>query len=206
MLPSLLAATAALLSLTSLTQAIPQGPNNGAEGQQSVATVATTAVRAISTTSSKTSSVSEAAAATGTTACNNSPLLCNRNYNNITHLGAHDSAFLRDSSTSFSTSGNQFYNATIALSAGVRMLQAQVHNLNGTLELCHTSCSLLDGGSLLTFLTAIKTWMDVNPNEIVTLLLVNSDDEDASTFGSRLHLFWHLRIRIHAHIHHFRYR
>jgi hypothetical protein len=99
-------------------------------------------------------------------------------------MGAHDSAFLRDKSTSFSTSGNQFYNATIALSAGIRLLQAQVHNLNGTLELCHTSCTLLDGGSLETFLSDIKTWMDANPNEVVTLLLVNSDDESAATFGS----------------------
>jgi hypothetical protein len=99
-------------------------------------------------------------------------------------MGAHDSAFLRDSSTSFSTSGNQFYNATVALSAGIRLLQAQVHDQNGTLELCHTSCSLLDGGSLETFLSEVKTWMDANPNEVVTLLLVNSDDKSAATYGS----------------------
>jgi hypothetical protein len=99
-------------------------------------------------------------------------------------MGAHDSAFLRDQSTGFTESGNQFYNATVALSAGIRLLQAQVHNQNGVLELCHTSCSLLDGGSLETFLTSIKSWMDANPNEVVTLLLVNSDDQDASTFGT----------------------
>lgn len=99
-------------------------------------------------------------------------------------MGAHDAAFLRDRSTSFSTSGNQFYNATKALSAGLRLIQAQVHNLNGTLELCHTTCSLLDGGSLESFLAEIKTWMDSNPNEVVTLLLVNSDNEDASAFGT----------------------
>jgi hypothetical protein len=119
-----------------------------------------------------------------TVACNNSPLLCSRDYNNITHMGAHDSAFLRDQSTGFSISGNQFYNATTALSAGIRLLQAQVHNLNGTLELCHTDCSLLDAGSLETFLSAVKTWMDANTNEVVTILLVNSDDESVATFGS----------------------
>ena len=99
-------------------------------------------------------------------------------------MGAHDSAFLRDSSTSFSISGNQFYNATIALSAGIRLLQAQVHNQNGTLKLCHTTCELLDAGTLESFLSEIKTWMDANTNEVVTLLLVNSDDESAATFGS----------------------
>jgi hypothetical protein len=167
-----------LLSLITLGQAVPQqgGGSGGNEGgQQSSTRVATTAMRETAT---------EAAVSTSTIACNNSPLLCNRHYNNITHMGAHDSAFLRDSSTSFSTSGNQFYNATIALSAGIRLLQAQVHNSNGTLELCHTTCTLLDGGTLETFLAEIKTWMDVNTNEVVTLLLVNSDDESAATFGS----------------------
>ncbi len=99
-------------------------------------------------------------------------------------MGAHDIAFLRDSSTGFSISGNQFYNATVALSAGVRLLQAQVHSLNGVLELCHTSCSLLDAGSLQAFLSDIKSWMDGNPNEVVTLLLVNSDNNSTATFGS----------------------
>ncbi|KAH6669017.1 PLC-like phosphodiesterase [Halenospora varia] len=171
--PSLCAASAALLSLSGLVSASPQF-------QQ-----ASSSVKATSTaTHASASTVSLAAAATGTTACNNSPLLCNRNYNNITHMGAHDSAFLRDSSTSFSTAGNQFYNATVALSAGIRLLQAQVHLSNGALQLCHTSCALLDGGSLQTFLTAIKTWMDANPNEVVTLLLVNSDTQSVSSFGS----------------------
>jgi hypothetical protein len=129
-------------------------------------------------------SLTSAAPATLSTACNNSPDLCNKAYNEITYLGAHDIAFLRDSSTGFSVSGNQFYNATIALSAGVRLLQAQVHTLNGVLELCHTSCSLLDGGSLEAFLSDIKFWMDSNPNEVVTLLLVNSDNNSTATFGS----------------------
>lgn len=99
-------------------------------------------------------------------------------------MGAHDSAFLRDSTTDYSTSGNQFYNATVALSAGIRLLQAQVHNSSGTLELCHTTCTLLDAGTLESFLADIKTWMDANTNEVVTLLLVNSDDQDASAFGT----------------------
>jgi hypothetical protein len=33
-------------------------------------------------------------------------------------------------------------------------------------------------------LEEIKYWMDNNPNEVVTLLLVNSDDESAATFGA----------------------
>ncbi|ESZ91141.1 hypothetical protein SBOR_8475 [Sclerotinia borealis F-4128] len=171
-----LAAATAFLFLASSSEAIPQnGGSSGYGGQQS---------SSIAVAKSSSVPVTEAAVSTSTVACNNSPELCNRNYNNITHMGAHDSAFLRDSTTGFTTAGNQFYNVTVALSAGIRLLQAQVHNSNGTLELCHTSCLLLDAGSLETFLTEIKTWMDANTNEVVTLLLVNSDDESAATFGS----------------------
>lgn len=42
-----------------------------------------------------------------TTVCNNSPDLCSKSWGDITHLGAHDSPFIRDSSTSYSVAGNQ---------------------------------------------------------------------------------------------------
>ncbi|KAF7883091.1 uncharacterized protein EAF01_011600 [Botrytis porri] len=181
-------AVTAILSLVSSSQAMPQngGGSYGGYGSQELSSSSIAIAVATSATSSSTSfvSVAKAAVSTSTTACNNSPELCSRNYNNITHMGAHDVAFLRDSTTGYSTSGNQFYNATVALSAGIRLLQAQVHDSNGTLELCHTSCLLLDGGSLETFLKEIKTWMDANTNEVVTLILVNSDDKSAATFGS----------------------
>jgi len=183
MLPNLVAAWVALYAFTAVSNAQPQGSTGALAGVPSLNWIK----RQGGSTSTATTTVSEAATATnGTTACNNSPALCNRNYNNITHMGAHDSAFLRDSSTSFSTAGNQFYNATVALDAGIRLLQAQVHNSSSgnVLELCHTSCALLDGGSLETFLSKIKTWMDENTNEVVTILLVNSDDFSASDFGA----------------------
>ncbi|KAK4706071.1 hypothetical protein P7C70_g118, partial [Phenoliferia sp. Uapishka_3] len=48
--------------------------------------------------------------------------------------------------------------------------------MSGTeLHLCHTSCLLLDAGTFTSYLTSVKTWMDANPNEVVTLLLVNTD-------------------------------
>lgn len=136
-----------------------------------------------STTASSSSSSS-----TGT-ACNNSPSLCSRAYNNITHLGAHDSPFVANSSNSFTVSGNQFYSSTTQLSAGVRLLTAQLHNVNSStgqteIHLCHTDCSLYDAGTLENWLSDIKTWMDSNPNDVVTLLLVNSDNTDASDLGT----------------------
>lgn len=111
-----------------------------------------------------------------TTACNNSPDLCSKSYSAITHLGAHNSPFLRDASTSFSTSGNHYFNSTIQLDAGVRMLTAQVHRSDRGWLLCHTSCDLLDAGLLSDWLGEVKTWMDNNPSDVVSLLLVNSDN------------------------------
>ena len=109
-------------------------------------------------------------------ACNNSPSLCKQSYSEITHLGSHDSAFLRNATDNFSTSGNQNVNITEQLDAGVRMLTTQVHNNDGIIHLCHTSCFLYNAGTLLSWLEEIKAWMDNNPNDVVTLLLVNSDN------------------------------
>ena len=123
-----------------------------------------------------------------TVACNNSPDLCSRAYSNITQLGAHDSPFLNNDSASnsitFSDAGNQNVNSVAQLTAGVRLLTAQVHNNNGEWHLCHTSCSLLDAGTLSAWLSTIKTWMDANPNDVVTILLVNSDDATAKELNA----------------------
>ncbi|KAL9100300.1 MAG: hypothetical protein Q9163_004299 [Psora crenata] len=117
-------------------------------------------------------------------ACNNSPDLCSRSYSSIAHLGAHDSPFVSNSTSStdtfsISTASNQNVNSTAQLAAGVRLLSAQVHNNNGEWHLCHTSCSLLDAGTLSAWLSEIKSWMDANPYDVVTILLVNSDNAPA---------------------------
>lgn len=118
-------------------------------------------------------------------ACNNSPELCSRSYSSISHLGAHDSPFVSNGSSSSNNflsstdSSNQNVNSTAQLTAGVRLLSAQVHNNNGAWHLCHTDCSLLDAGTLSAWLAEIKSWMDANPYDIVTLLLVNSDNASA---------------------------
>ncbi|KAL4873087.1 hypothetical protein BDV12DRAFT_161299 [Aspergillus spectabilis] len=114
------------------------------------------------------------------TACNNSPSLCSKSYGDITHLGAHDSPFLRDESTGYSVAGNQHYNTTVQLDAGVRLVSAQVHDSDSQWRLCHSSCDLLDAGRLRSWLSEIKDWLDANANEVVTVLLVNSDGATAS--------------------------
>lgn len=66
------------------------------------------------------------------------------------------------------------------LNAGVRLVTAQAQNNNGAIHLCHSSCGLLDAGPLSTWLAEIKSWMDANPHDVVTILLVNSDDFTAA--------------------------
>lgn len=51
------------------------------------------------------------------------------------------------------------------LNAGVRLLSAQVHEMNGEWHLCHSSCALLDAGKLSEWLAKIKSWMDTNPHD-----------------------------------------
>lgn len=43
---------------------------------------------------------------------------------------------------------------------------------------------MLDAGKLSTWLSEIKDWLDANPNDVVTVLLVNSDDATASDLHS----------------------
>lgn len=159
MLPSLRLAVAGALVAVAGVRAIPQ---------------------AAPTTSSAAASSTDSASSD---ACNNSPSLCSKKYNEVTYLGAHDSAFLRDDSTDNSIAGNQYLNATRALDAGLRLLQAQVHDEDGALQLCHTSCNILDAGPLTDWLSGIADWMGENPSEVVTVLLVNSDDHTADDFG-----------------------
>lgn len=119
-------------------------------------------------------------------ACNNAPHLCSQPYDTVTHLGAHDSPFLRNEATGFSSFGNQLFRTTTQLDAGVRLLSAQVHvgsnNVTGKreLHLCHSLCTLFDAGPLRDWLSEIRVWMDENVNDVVTVLLVNAAGVDAT--------------------------
>ncbi|KAA1468038.1 PLC-like phosphodiesterase [Dentipellis sp. KUC8613] len=103
--------------------------------------------------------------------CNGHPEFCDKSYGNVTYVGAHDSYAVGVNNLAT----NQDYNITQQLNDGIRMLQMQAHNLNGVIQLCHTSCALFNGGTLQDYLGTVKTWMDANPNDVVTLLIVNSD-------------------------------
>ncbi|KAI1773412.1 PLC-like phosphodiesterase [Hypoxylon cercidicola] len=110
--------------------------------------------------------------------CNGHAELCDRVYSNVTFAGAHNSPFV-----GIGPSDNQFTSPTDQLNQGVRFLQAQTHDKDGVIEMCHTSCILKDAGTLESYLGEIKTWVDGNPNEVVTLLITNPDAIDITKYG-----------------------
>ncbi|KAI6007145.1 PLC-like phosphodiesterase [Pisolithus albus] len=114
------------------------------------------------------------------TTCNGSPDLCDRSFGNVTFVGTHDSYAVGVNNLA----ANQDYNISQQLKDGVRMLQVQVHNQSGTIELCHTSCLLYDGGPFSTYLETVKSWLDANPNEVLSILVVNSDGFPPTAYDS----------------------
>lgn len=118
-------------------------------------------------------------------ACNNFPELCDKSYADIAHLGAHDSPFVRTVANGFTDSGNQYFDSVTQLDAGVRLLTGQIHPKGNQLHLCHSDCDLLDAGTLASWLTKIRQWMDNHPDDVVTILIVNSADASASELDAQ---------------------
>ncbi|KAF9502132.1 PLC-like phosphodiesterase [Pleurotus eryngii] len=119
------------------------------------------------------------------TQCNGHEELCDRSYGNITFLGAHDS--FASSKDPLALARDQEVGITTQLELGVRLLQAQSHMKNGTLHFCHTSCTLFDGGTVLSYLKTVKAFLDGHPNEVLTLLFTNP--EGVSVAGAWKNVF-----------------
>jgi hypothetical protein len=103
--------------------------------------------------------------------------LYNKRYSEQTFIGTHDAVALRTPENGWSLSGNQYFNLSVQLESGVRLIQAQGHiDPNGSedVRLCHFNCALMDGGSLHSHLTTIRNFLDANPHEVITLLFVNT--------------------------------
>jgi hypothetical protein len=111
--------------------------------------------------------------------CNGNTALCSRKYSNVTQIGSHDSAFV-----GVLPPDNQYIPVVDQLNLGIRFLQAQTHKKDNGIEMCHTSCLELDAGSLVSYLSPIRTWLDGNPNEVLTLLLTNGDAIPVAQFGT----------------------
>ncbi|KAI9873225.1 MAG: hypothetical protein M1830_000679 [Pleopsidium flavum] len=130
-----------------------------------------TAVANATATTNVTSSTSSSAQPTNTQPCNNYPELCTRKYSNITEVGAHNSPFVRPGSAA----SNQELGVIAQLNDGIRMLQGQTHMVNNTLYYCHTSCDLLNAGTVESYLRTVTSWIQNHPYDVVTILIGNGD-------------------------------
>lgn len=114
------------------------------------------------------------------TVCNGHSELCSKTYGNVTYIGAHNSYAVGSNNLA----ANQDYDVTQQLTDGIRLLQVQAHLQNGAIRLCHSSCLLFDGGLFSDYLKKVKTWMDSNPTEVVSILIVNIDNQPAASFAA----------------------
>jgi hypothetical protein len=112
--------------------------------------------------------------------CNNYPEFCTRKYSNITEVCAHNSPFARPRNVA----SNQQYSVTQQLNDGIRVLQGQAHLLNGTLYYCHTSCDLLNAGTVEAYLTEVTQWLATHPFEVLTIIFGNYDWQEKDANGN----------------------
>ncbi|TGJ79067.1 hypothetical protein E0Z10_g9689 [Xylaria hypoxylon] len=110
--------------------------------------------------------------------CNGKAAYCNTAYSKVTFAGSHNSAFV-----GIGPSDNQISSVSAQLDQGIRFLTTQTHDKGGVIQMCHTSCDLLDAGPLQDYLGTVKTWVDGHPNDVVTLLVTNGDAIDINKFG-----------------------
>ncbi|KAF8067758.1 PLC-like phosphodiesterase [Lyophyllum atratum] len=107
------------------------------------------------------------------TVCNGHAELCGRSYGNVTYLGAHNS--FASSANPFALARTQEVDVAAQLKLGARMLQGQGHMKDGKLHFCHTTCGLFDGGTVEDYLKRVKTFLDANPNEVLTFIFTNPE-------------------------------
>lgn len=113
------------------------------------------------------------------TTCNGSPDLCSKLYSAVTFIGTHNSYAVGGN-----VADNQYKDVTAQLNDGVRTLQMQAHNAADGIHLCHGSCTFRDAGLIGTYLGKVASWVQANPNDVITLVIVNSDNQPATSFAS----------------------
>lgn len=110
--------------------------------------------------------------------CNGRAEYCDRRYSNITFLASRNAPF-------YGTLGihNQEVPVVAQLNSGIRYLTAHTRRgPGGEINLCHYSCHLDDAGTLKEFLKYLGLWLNSQPDEVVTLSLVNTDNLDVKHY------------------------
>jgi len=124
--------------------------------------------------------------------CNGSLDLCSKKYNEVAYLTTHN-AFNSDQDGLLFP--NQTYNIASQLNDGVRGLMIDVYDFFGTPTAYH-SVFALGTIPLSDILNDIKTFLDNNPNEIVTIILecyvtANDIEDEINQSGLSSYLYTH---------------
>ena len=98
--------------------------------------------------------------------CNGHTELCGRRYNEVVYAATHNSMSNIDEGWNFP---NQEHGIARQLDDGIRALYLDIHYFEDQVYLCHAQCDL-GKESLLSGLGKIKTFMDANPNEVITIV------------------------------------
>ncbi len=107
--------------------------------------------------------------------CNGDPRLCSRSFSALTFLGTHLS-MATDDTWPTQTQGRTLNEQL--LSGGVRALELEAHDDQGTLEVCEGSCAVASA-SLASVLRDVSTFLTQNPTDVLTLVLRSAAPSDA---------------------------
>ncbi|KAJ5628500.1 PLC-like phosphodiesterase [Penicillium lividum] len=162
------------------TEIVSSAELNATASSNATASTTATDVVLVGTDTSTGTSTSSASSATNTQACNGYTEFCERKYSNITMVTAHNSPFVKKNNIA----SNQYYDVTTQLDDGIRMISFEAHYYDDDIYLCHTSCELLNMGTLETYLTTVTEWIKNNPYDVVTVLIVNSNYVSPSNFSA----------------------
>ncbi|KAI9359343.1 PLC-like phosphodiesterase [Pilaira anomala] len=109
--------------------------------------------------------------------CNGYADYCDKPYDTLTYLLTHNSyGFVANPAS------NQLCPPSTQLDDGIRGLKlSAIKSSNATtttttansIQLCHTSCSILNAGPAADTLTSISNWIQSHPNEVVTIMWNN---------------------------------
>ena len=124
--------------------------------------------------------------------CNGSIDLCSKQYNEVAYLTTHNAFNSDEDGLLFP---NQSYNISSQLNDGVRGLMIDVYNHFGTPTAYH-SVFMLGTIPLSDIFNDIKTFLDNNPNEVVTIILecyvtANDIEDEINQAGLSNYLYIH---------------
>lgn len=102
--------------------------------------------------------------------CNGSIDSCNKKYNEVAYLTTHNA--FNSPADGFPILPNQNNSIETQLNEGVRALMIDVYDSGGTPIVYHGS-SFIGSKPLSNFLVTIKSFLDNNPNEVITIIFQN---------------------------------